>query len=237
MQRLLIIVSIFTLVCLFAACIFRYRNGVDVLASPKIMNTPEIVHNKQNISRRSISKSKIPQRATTDAYYQIIIDNNIFRPLNYKPPQREQGYTLLGTTIATDGNTGTAYILERKPPGQLRKVKVGDALGESIVQKITPRRVTLTTQKGTTTNLSLSRNIFLNPRHTQSRRSHDRVPQVESGPENKTMPRAKVNTGTVTETESQRIYEEGIQELMKRANEIRSERARMQERLKYLQQR
>lgn len=88
------------------------------------------------------------QKVDLDAYYyQIIIDNNIFRPLNYKPPQREQGYTLLGTTIATNSNTGTAYILERKPPGQLHKVKVGDALGESIVQKITPKRVTLSRKK------------------------------------------------------------------------------------------
>lgn len=51
------------------------------------------------------------------------------------------------------------------------------------------------------------------------------------------MPIAKSKKGTVTETDPQRIYEEGLHELKKRANEIRSERTRMQERLKYLQQR
>ncbi|MCE2401487.1 hypothetical protein J4G08_11460 [Candidatus Poribacteria bacterium] len=236
MQRFLITVSILTLVCLFAVCLFRYRNVPDVLASPQIVSTPEIALSKQLASRMRRSKSEMPQQVAPEAFYQTIIDNNIFRPFNWKPPQREPVYTLLGTIIATDGNTATAYIQERKSD-QFHVVTVGDSLGESIVLKITSKRVILTTKKGNTLNLSLGGSPFLNPRHTQSRRSYEWGPQVESSTGNKTMPTTKSKKGTATETDPQRMYEEGLELLKKRANELRSERTRMQKRLQYLEQR
>ncbi|RKU14278.1 hypothetical protein C6501_08395 [Candidatus Poribacteria bacterium] len=238
MQRILITVSILTLVCLFAVFFFWRRNVSDVFAAPKIVSvsTPKIVPMKQRLSRMRMSKTERPQPVDPDAFYQTIIDNNIFRPLNWKPPQREPVYILLGTAIATDGNTAAAYIQERKSD-QFHVVTVGDSLGESTVQKITPKRVTLTTKKGDTLNLSLGGSPFLNPRRTQSMHSYERVPQVENTTENKTMQTAKSKKGTGTETDQQRSYKEGLELLKKRANELRAERTRMQERLRYLEQR
>ena len=225
MQRLLITISIFTLVCLFAVCSFRYRNGVDVLAAP------QVAPSQPHASHMRTSKSERPQPVAPDDFYQTIIDNNIFRPLNWKPPQREPAYTLLGTAIATKGRTATAYIQERHSE-HLHIVKVGDPLGDATVQKITPKRVTLTTQKGSTTHLSLSSNIFLNPKHTRARRSDAPLPQ----PQNRT-PTATSQKGTTPETALQRRHADGLERLKKRATELRAERTRMQQRLRYLQQR
>ena len=213
--------------------IFPDKVYVEVFADPKVVNAPEILVLKQHVSRLHTSKSEMSQPFDPNAFYQTIIDNNIFRSLNYKPKQREPVFTLLGTSIATNGNTATAYIKDRQSE-RFHIVKVGDPLGESTVQEITSKRVTLTTKKGSRTNLMLGGNIFLNMKHTQSRRSYEQIPQTQSHTENRTT--AKSKKGTATEIDPRRLHEEGIQRLKKRANELRSERIRMQERLRYLEQ-
>ncbi len=236
MRRTLIFFGILTTVCILGILLFWDKYSPDSPASPKTASMSSIAPVKSSAPQAQMPKSAELRRGNPGAFYQTIIDNNIFRPLNWEPPQREPIYILLGTAITTDGNTATAYIQERKSD-QFYVVAVGDSLGESTVQKITSKRVTLTTKKGNTLNLSLSGSPFLNPRHTQSRHSYEWVPQVESTQESKTMLTAKSKKGTATETDQQRMHEEGLELLKKRANELRSERTRMQERLRYLEQR
>ena len=237
MQRILISAGFLTLACLFAVFLFWHRNVPDVLASPKIANTLPIASVKSSPPQGQIPKSELPQQVDLDAFYQTIIDNNIFRPLNWEPPQREPAYTLIGTAVATAGNTATAYIQEHKS-NQFYAVTVGDQIRDATVQNITAKRVTLTTEKGLL-KLSLSGPQFLNPRRgsTQSKRSYESVSQVASTTENKTVQKDRSNKVIATETEQHRMHKEGLEHLRKRANEFRTERMRMQERLQYLQQR
>ena len=82
MQRILISAGFLTLACLFAVFLFWHRNVPDVLASPKIANTLPIALVKSSPPQGQIPKSELPQQVDLDAFYQTIIDNNIFRPLN-----------------------------------------------------------------------------------------------------------------------------------------------------------
>ncbi len=65
-------------------------------------------------AKRGESVVRLEPSMDIDAYYQTIIDKNIFRPLNWEPPQRVSRYTLLGTAIATDRSSAEAYIQERE---------------------------------------------------------------------------------------------------------------------------
>lgn len=46
------------------------------------------------------------------AFYRTIVENNIFRPLGWTPPNPTPVYRLLGTVISTDGTSGQAILQE-----------------------------------------------------------------------------------------------------------------------------
>ena len=110
--------------------------------------------------RSDSSKHTETQYMDPKAFYQTIIDNNIFRPLNWEPPQRASAYTLLGTAIATDSSNTEAYIQERKS-NQFYAVSLGQQVGKMTVETIAPKQVTLT-QNGESLVLSMSSSQFLN---------------------------------------------------------------------------
>ncbi len=114
MRRILMIAGIFATVC---ACglllLFWGGHRPDTPASPQISDA-DIVSVTRARPLPTLSKGEESQGVDPEAFYQAIIDNNIFRRLNWQPPQRESAYTLLGTAVATDGSSATAYIQERK---------------------------------------------------------------------------------------------------------------------------
>ncbi len=79
---------------------------------------------------------------TPAEFYQVIIDNNIFRPLGWQPPKEEPEYTLLGTAIASNGTDTKAFIVERRS-GQLHIVQVDEQIGDARVKVIKAKRVIL----------------------------------------------------------------------------------------------
>ncbi len=83
------------------------------------------------------------QNANSDAFYQAIIDNNLFRPLGWQPEAPQPKYMLIGTAIATNTTQHTkAFIVERQS-GQLHIVKVNDRIGEQMVKGIEAKQVIL----------------------------------------------------------------------------------------------
>ncbi|RKU12978.1 hypothetical protein C6501_10055 [Candidatus Poribacteria bacterium] len=105
----------------------------------KVMNTQQNteVHQNKQVERKN---------ANSDAFYQAIIDNNIFRPLGWQPETPQPKYVLIGTAIATNTTQHTkAYIVERQS-GQLHVVRVNDRIGEQMVKGIEAKQVIL--QKG-----------------------------------------------------------------------------------------
>ena len=99
----------------------------------KAYQKPKQVSNKESSSSKSNEKSD---------FYQVIIDNNLFRPLGWKPPNKEPEFSLVGTTIDTIGNNSEAFVVENRS-NQFYIVGVGDEIGDAVIKEIEDRKVTL----------------------------------------------------------------------------------------------
>ncbi len=75
-------------------------------------------------------------------YYQIIVDNNLFRTLGWKPPNKEPEYTLIGTSFDPTGDSSEAFVLETRS-NQFHIVRVGEKIGDAIVKEIVEKKVSL----------------------------------------------------------------------------------------------
>ena len=108
------------------------------MATPSNQKKPARV----NAVKSNSKKSGQTDSKTPDAFYQVIIDNNIFRPLGWRLPKKPQQYTLIGTISAPDGSNPKAFILKRGS-NQLHTVKVGETLGNVTIKEIQAKQVTL----------------------------------------------------------------------------------------------
>ena len=98
------------------------------------------------------AKTRSAQQRTdpldNDDFYQIIIDNNLFRPLGWRPPAKNKiTYKLLGTI--TNSETPARAILQDKASQRTYTVSIGETLGDFQVTEIQPRRITLKKRKTT----------------------------------------------------------------------------------------
>lgn len=95
------------------------------------------------------------------AYFQVIIDNNLFRPLGWtETPKRYTDYRLLGTL--TESETPARAILQERSSKQTRVVTLGETIGDFHVFRIQHKQVTL--KKGQQlVLLLLDETLFLSP--------------------------------------------------------------------------
>ena len=209
--------------------LFVHGHGSAVLPPSVIDNTE--THQK-SFFKQDTSKN-IADKVSHDPedYYRVIIENNIFRPLNWKPAQEEPNYTLLGTATTPDSKASTAYITERKT-NQYYAVKVGEKIGDAIVKEIQPKQVTLD-KDGKMLRLSMVSVPFLRQTGSRSRPSYSAPqPQVVSKSSNSepTPPRATKDQERQAWREAQK---KRIAELRERAEKLRTvseqERRKMQE--------
>ncbi len=123
-------------------------------------------HKGQSSTRQQTSywgSKEHPENSKTDDnsdYYQVIIDNNIFRPLGWKPPHKEPAYTLIGTAIDPNGNHSEAFVLE-KSSNQFYVVSIGEKVGDMVVKDIAQKEVSFDND-GETITLSSGNMQFLN---------------------------------------------------------------------------
>ena len=75
-------------------------------------------------------------------YYKVIVDNNLFRPLGWRPPNNKPRYTLIGTWISSNAVTAKALILEQRS-NQTYYVSIGEKVGEATVEGIKSNQVSL----------------------------------------------------------------------------------------------
>lgn len=66
-----------------------------------------------------------------ETYYRTIIENNLFRPLGWRPPRPIEPYRLIGTKLATDANTPTQAIIESTAGEKTYIVTTGDKIDVS----------------------------------------------------------------------------------------------------------
>ncbi len=235
MKRALALISFLGLgVGITLLILFVHGRGSAVLPPSVIDNTE--THQK-SFFKQDTSKN-IADKVSHDPedYYRVIIENNIFRPLNWKPAQEEPNYTLLGTATTPDSKASTAYITERKT-NQYYAVKVGEKIGDAIVKEIQPKQVTLD-KDGKMLRLSMVSVPFLRGDGSRSHPSY-RAPQPQvvskSSNSERAPPRATKDQERQAWREAQKKH---IAELRERAEKLRTvseqERRKMQE---YIEQR
>ena len=99
----------------------------------------------------------------SETYYSTIIDNNLFRPLGWRPPVPREPYRLLGTKLATDANTPPQAILQSTAGQTTYIVSIGENLDVSTeVVSIESKAVTLSSN-GQQRTLRLNTALYLNP--------------------------------------------------------------------------
>ncbi len=77
-----------------------------------------------------------------EAFYKTIIDNNLFRPLGWTPPNNEPAYSLVGTAVDANGTISQATLLEKRS-NRYHFVTIGTKLGDMTVKDIQAKQVTL----------------------------------------------------------------------------------------------
>ena len=77
-----------------------------------------------------------------EAFYKTIIDNNLFRPLGWTPPNNEPAYSLVGTAVDANGRISQATLLEKRS-NRYHFVTIGTKLGDITVKDIQAKQVTL----------------------------------------------------------------------------------------------
>lgn len=78
------------------------------------------------------------------AYYQVITDNNLFRPLGWTKPDPTPRFELIGTIVGKD--FARAYV-NRIGRNRLLVVSVDDNIGSDVVSEITIEKVTMKSGK------------------------------------------------------------------------------------------
>lgn len=77
-----------------------------------------------------------------EKFYKVIIDNNLFRPLGWTPPNNEPAYSLVGTAVDANGAISQATLLEKRS-NRYHFVTIGTKLGDATVKDIQAKQVTL----------------------------------------------------------------------------------------------
>ena len=87
---------------------------------------------------------KIDSTQSDIAYYQVITDNNLFRPLGWTKPDLTPKFELIGTIVGED--FARAYV-KNIGRNRLLVVSVDDNIGSDVVSEITIEKVTMKSGK------------------------------------------------------------------------------------------
>ena len=75
-------------------------------------------------------------------FYKVIIENSLFRPLGWTPPNNEPAYSLVGTAVGADKTKAQATLLEKRS-NRYHFVTIGEKLGDVTVKDIQAKQVIL----------------------------------------------------------------------------------------------
>ena len=105
--------------------------------------------NDSNLRRKWLQRLRVlggvePEQpaGTGDDFYQVIITNNLFRPLGYRKPRPPPPYQLIATVTNHDHETNRA-LLRRNKDGRIYYVGIGEVFDGAKMERIGPKRVTL----------------------------------------------------------------------------------------------
>jgi hypothetical protein len=139
------------------------KKGISV---EELKSNPQLIKQwKQDLYRmrgKQLEQKHRPQlrqqsfgKLPPDSYYQVIIDNNIFRPLGYKKYQWTLKLELIGVMTYADSSKNEAILRSNHPKHRRLTVKVGDTFLERTVTRIEARKVSYTDTNGKEVHISL----------------------------------------------------------------------------------
>ena len=100
---------------------------------------------------------------TPPEFYQLIIDNNLFRPLGWTPPVKDTGaLELIGTVITEQRRQA---VLKEKTSDLVHFVNVGETLNDYTLVQVHPKHVVLE-KEGQHLTRHLNPSLFLSPNRT-----------------------------------------------------------------------
>lgn len=114
---------------------------IDSSKTQAVMKTKEQAAAQANRSRARQNRGRI-DFGENAAFYKVIIDNNLFRPLGWTPPNNEPTYSLIGTAVGADGAVSQATLLEKRS-NRYHFVTIGTKLGDMTVKDIQAKQVIL----------------------------------------------------------------------------------------------
>ncbi len=109
---------------------------------PATLRIDQFKNHQQGLNWNVKGRSKSVKSGDNSDFYKVIVENNIFRPLGWRPPKREPEYAFIGTRIDPTGTLTEAYILEQRS-NQFYIAKIGDKVGDAIVKEIEQKEITL----------------------------------------------------------------------------------------------
>lgn len=127
---------------------------------------------------------------TPNSYYNVIIDNNIFRPLGWQHVPEIIPYQLIGAVTYPDKEREAYAILqETAAEKKIHYVVTGDAIGDIKVIDIQPKQVTLN-KVGENKVFKITQQFLNPPRNTWNPRQEiekqtDKKPQAKIKSQNK----------------------------------------------------
>ena len=125
------------------------KSDVDSVKKPEMDSAKkqEMIEMKEQAETQRNRFRQRQNRASVDfgenaAFYKVIIDNNLFRPLGWTPPNNEPAYSLVGTAVDADGVIAQATLLEKRS-NRYHFVTIGEKLGDTTVKDIQAKQVIL----------------------------------------------------------------------------------------------
>lgn len=109
---------------------------------PATLRIDQFKNHQQGLNWNVKGRSKSVKSGDNSDFYKVIVENNIFRPLGWRPPNREPQYTLIGTAIDQKGGRVEAFIIEERS-SEFFIAGVGDKVGDAVVKEIQQKKVTL----------------------------------------------------------------------------------------------
>lgn len=126
---MILIVSLFNLVCQDDNT-HAQGNGHDTSQERTALSE------NRNLRNREVAQGYA-------AFYRVIVENNIFRPLGWKEPISAPKYVLIGTMLDSRGGIIAKALLKENASNQTYYVTTGEKVGTATVESIESRQVRL----------------------------------------------------------------------------------------------
>lgn len=136
----------------------KEANAAKMQALAKTKEQPEPQRNNRSWSRQNRGRGGV-DFGENAAFYKTIIDNNLFRPLGWTPPNNEPSYSLKSTIVNSNSAISQATLLERRS-NRYHFVTIGTEIGDMTVKDIQDKKVTLD-KAGETITLKMDELQFL----------------------------------------------------------------------------